>query len=130
MRPADLISSINKKILLIIGGSALVISFLIVALMFIFNYIEQKSVNETEQKKMAYDMNILSRSTKIKNRSELIYPEIIEELDLSIDPYRDTNFKWTDEEVATLWIEADGEDIDYFTKANHKLVWDILKDAP
>jgi heme/copper-type cytochrome/quinol oxidase subunit 1 len=122
--------SINKKVLILMGAAALLLSFLIVTLMLFFNYREEKSVKEAEQKKMAYDMSILSQTTKSKNRSELIYPEVIEEQDLSIDPYRERDFKWTADEVSRLWIEPDAGDIDYFTDANHKLVWDILKDAP
>ncbi|MDA3958239.1 hypothetical protein [Oceanispirochaeta sp.] len=130
MRLANIMASINKKLIITIAVSALVITFLIVASLIIIDYREDKSIKDAEQRKMAYDMSKLSQSTKSRNRCELIYPEIIEELDLTIDPYRDLNFKWTEDEISRLWLEPDAADIDYFTDANHKLIWDILKDAP
>ena len=130
MKLPKFLSSINKKVFLIIGGSTLLLIFVIVGILVRRDYMEDKSVNAMEQRKMAYDTAKLNQTTQMRNRSELLYPEVIEELDLSMDLYRSKNFKWTEDEVSRLWIEPDSSDIDYFTEANHKLVWDILKNAP
>lgn len=130
MKLPKFLSSINKKVFLIIGGSTLLLIFVIVGILVLRDYMEDKSVNAMEQRKMAYDTTKLNQTTQMRNRSELLYPEVIEELDLSMDLYRSKNFKWTEDEVSRLWIEPNASDIDYFTEANHKLVWDILKNAP
>lgn len=130
MKLPDFLGSISKRVILIIGGSTLLLILLIVGFLVLRDYIEDKSVNAIEQRKMAYDTASLNQTTLMKNRSELLYPEVVEELDLSMDLYRSKNYKWTEDEVSRLWIEPDASDIDYFTEANHKLIWDILKNAP
>lgn len=130
MKLAEVFKSVRKKVLLIIGGSMFVLIFLIVGILVLRDYMEDRSVNAIEQRRMAYDTARLNQTTQMKNRSELLYPEVIEELDLSMDLYRDMDFKWSEAEVSRLWIEPDASDIDYFTDANHQLIWDILKDVP
>jgi hypothetical protein len=130
MKLPDFLGSISKRVILIIGGSTVLLIILIVGFLVLRDYMEDKSVNAMEQRKMAYDTANLNQTTLMKNRSELLYPEVIEELDLSMDLYRSKNYKWTEDEVSRLWIEPDASDIDYFTEANHKLIWDILKNAP
>jgi len=130
VKPGSFLSSINKRILILMGAMALFLSLVIAAILIIRDYREDTSIKKSEELKMAYDMDNLIESAKMDNRCDLIYPEVIEELDLTADPYRALNFKWTEEEVSRLWQEPDASDIDYFTEANHKLVWDILKDVP
>ncbi len=130
MRLGNILRSINKRVLILMGAGALFLSILIAAVMVIRDYREDSSIKAREEVKMAYDMNNLIEAAKNSNRCDFIFPEVIEELDLSADPYRAVNFKWTDEEVSRLWQEADAADIDYFTEANHRLIWEILKDAP
>lgn len=130
MKLPDFLGSVSKRVILIMGGSTILLILLIVGFLVLRDYMEDKSVNAIEQRKMAYDTASLNQTTLMKNRSELLYPEVIEELDLSMDLYRSKNYKWTEAEVSRLWIEPDASDIDYFTEANHKLIWDILKNAP
>jgi len=130
MKPGSVFSSVNKKVLVLIGGSALLLSIIISTVLVIRYYRLDSSIKASEEQKMAYNTDKLIESAKINNNCDLIYPEVIEELDLSVDPYRSPNFKWSEKEVSRLWQEPDAADIDYFTEANHKLVWDILKDAP
>ena len=112
------------------AGATLGLCLLIVALLWVRDFRMDRSINRQEEAKMAYDAQRLNSTTADRNRSELLYPEMIEELDLSCDPYRSLNFKWDEDEVSRLWIEPDARDIDYFKEANHRLVWEILKDAP
>ena len=112
------------------GGITLGLCLLIMGILWIRDYRMDKSINRAEEAKMSYDAEHLNSTTADSNRSELLFPEMIEELDLSSDPYRSRNFKWDEQEVKRLWIEPDAKDIDYFEEANHRLVWEILKDAP
>jgi len=130
MKPADVFKSVSKNVLLTMGGATLLLILIIAGILILRDYMEDQSINAIEQRRMAYDTSRLSQTNRMKNRSELLYPEVIEELDLSMDPYRSPDFEWTEQEVSRLWIEPDASDIDYFTDANHRLIWDILKDAP
>lgn len=112
------------------AAGTLALMLIIVGVLVLRDYLQDRSISAAEERKMAYDSSRLDQTTRDRNRSNLLFPEVVEELDLSPDPYRDRDFNWTEEEVARLWIEPDTRDIDYFTDANHKLIWDILKDVP
>ncbi len=130
MKIANVFASLNKKVLVIIAGVTLGLCLLIVTFLWLRDYRMDRKVNRAEEAKMSYNAEHLNSTTADSNRSELLYPEMIEELELSCDPYRSLNFKWDEKEVKRLWIEPDAGDIDYFEKANHRLIWEILKDAP
>ncbi|MDC7231815.1 MAG: hypothetical protein PQJ58_01185 [Spirochaetales bacterium] len=130
MKLRDVLGTLNRKGLIILGVSTFTLIILIVGVLVLRDYLEDRSVNAREEQKMAYDTARLSQTTRMKNRSDLLFPEVIEELDLTMDLYRSKTFQWTEDEVSRLWIEPDASDIDYFTEANHQLIREILKDAP
>ncbi|MDC7240111.1 MAG: hypothetical protein PQJ50_07100 [Spirochaetales bacterium] len=130
MRPADFFLQLNKRVFIFMAAGTLALMLIIVGVLVLRDYLQDRSISAAEERKMAYDSSRLDQTTRDRNRSNLLFPEVVEELDLSPDPYRDRDFSWTEEEVARLWIEPDTRDIDYFTDANHKLIWDILKDVP
>ncbi len=125
-----LFASLDKKILLFIAGGTLFLSFSIILLLVIRDSMADKRIEQEESVKMAYDSNRLVSLTEDANKRPLIFPEMIEELELSADPLRPRDFEWTDDEVNRLWIEPDPEDIDYFSQANHALIWSLLQNAP
>ena len=94
MKISRVFASVDKRVLLIMAGVTLGICLLIIALLWLRDYRMDKSINSAEEIKMAYDAERLNSTTADGNRSELLYPEMIEELDLGNDPYRSRNFKW------------------------------------
>jgi hypothetical protein len=130
VRIANVFASVDKRILMIMAGATLGLCLVIVGLLWLRDYRMDKRINRAEEIKMAYDAERLNSTTAAGNRSEFLYPEMIEELDLGNDPYRSRAFRWDEGEVKRLWIEPDAADIDYFEEANHRLIWEILKDAP
>ena len=130
MKGLDFIENINKKIIILIVGIPLLLGILVAGFLIIRDSMEDRRINAREEQKMACDIADFKGETFNKDDCDLLFPELVESLDLSMDPLRDKDFQWTEEEVSRLWLEASAADIDYFTEANHKLVWDILKNAP
>ncbi len=130
MKAAKLFSQVSKRVLVFIAAGTFALILMITGILVLRDFLQDRSINEMEQQRMAYDSSSLEQATRDRNRSTILYPEVVEELDLSPDPYRESGFKWDDKEVSRLWIEPDAGDIDSFSDANHKLIWDILKDAP
>jgi len=125
-----LFRSLNRKVFIILGAVTGVVLLVIVGILILTDTLEDRSVNREEQKKMAYNADRLNRTVSTMNQCDLIYFEEIEELILTIDPYRERSVPWSTEEVSRFWIQPDEQDIDYFSEANHELIWNILKDAP
>ncbi len=123
-------SGLDKKVFIHIGIGMASLSLLIVGVLFIRDLLEDRSVNKEEQKKMAYDLEQLDESVASQSQCSILYFEELEELFLEMDYYRTSEIPWVNGEVSEFWIPADRSDLDYFTEANHRLVWDILKDAP
>ncbi len=127
---ARILASLDKRILLLIVGSTLFLSFTIALFLVVRDFRADKRIEQEESQKMVYDNESLHKITENSNKSSLIFPEMIEEMDLSVDPLRPWNFEWTDEELNRLWIQPDPSDIDYFSEANHDLIWSFLQNAP
>ena len=121
---------LNRKFFIILGSVSFGLILLIVGFLIISDLLEDRSVNKAEQVKMAYNLENLDRAMESQKQGDILYFEDLEELFLDMDLYRETGHEWTQEDVSEFWIPADRSDIEYFTKVNHELVWEILKDAP
>lgn len=124
------LKGLNRKYFIILGSVSAGILLLIVGILIISDLLEDRSINKAEQLKMAYNLENLDKAMASQKQGEILYFEDLEELFLDMELYRETGHKWSARDVKEFWIPADRSDIDYFTKANHDLIWDILKDAP
>ena len=125
-----ILSGLDKKVFVLIGIGMASLILLIVGGLFIRDLLEDRSVIKEEQKKMAYDLEQLDESIARRSQCNVLFFEDLEELFLEMDYYRTGEVPWVNGEVSEFWLPADRSDIDYFTEANHKLVWDILQDVP
>lgn len=121
---------LNRKYFIILGSVTAGVLLIILGILIISDLLEDRSINKAEQQKMAYNLENLDLSMVSQNQEDLLYFEDLEELFLDMELYREIEHKWTTKDVADFWIPADRSDIDYFTRANHDLIWEILKDAP
>ena len=123
-------SGLSRKVFVFIGIGMASFTLIIVGILFVRDLIEDRSINREEQIKMAYNLEQLDKAVAIQSQGSILYFEDLEELFLDMDYYRKSEVPWVNGEVGEFWIPADRSDIDYFTEANHRLVWNILKDAP
>ncbi len=123
----NFLKGINKKILFGIPAAFLLIAGLIT---FAILYRDNRAEKKERDFYAGYDRDSMFRAYNYQGHYRLIYPEAVEILDFSMVPYRPLNFSWTEAEVQEFWIPPKKEDIDLFSEANHKLIWEILKDAP
>ena len=124
------LKDLKPRVFINIGIITLSVSFLIVGFLIIRDFINDKKINTAEEQKMAYNLENLDKAIEDMAHSNLLYFENLEQLNLDMELYRNTEIPWPTEKVREFWIPADRTDIDYFSKANHELIWDILKDAP
>ncbi len=124
------LKDLKPRVFIIMGISALSLSFLIAGFLVIRDFVNDKKINTAEEQKMAYNLEKLDEAIADMAQSNLLFFENLEQLNLDMELYRSTEIPWPREKVREFWIPADRSDIDYFSKANHELIWDILKDAP
>ncbi|OQY35025.1 MAG: hypothetical protein B6241_02575 [Spirochaetaceae bacterium 4572_59] len=120
---------LSRKYFIILGLVSAGILLLIVGILIVTDLLEDRSINKAEQGKMAYNLENLDKAMASQKQCNMLYFEDLEELFLDMELYRETGHEWTSDDVAEFWIPADRSDIDYFTEANHELIWGILKDV-
>lgn len=123
-------SGLNPKVFVVLTVTTVGLTLLIVGGLILRDLLQDRKINRAEQLKMAYNLEQLDKTIAGQTQSDILYFEDLLELSFAVQPYRENPLPWSEEDVREFWIPPDRSDIDYFTQANHKLVWEILKNAP